>query len=96
MLATVVWFFHNPIGWMPQWEPIVTFLGFLAAFFATIPEEKKPETLIENAHPNDITLFQEFLNVTPNGNFIEFLKKHDFLLDFKLDNISPLFTNLND
>jgi len=89
MLATVAWFFWNPVGWVFQWEPIVVFLLALAGFIAA---EKVPRTDAseKNAHPNDIALFRTFLDTLPSESFIEFLKQHDFLLSFKLNKVDPL------
>jgi hypothetical protein len=92
MLATVAWFFWNPVGWVFQWEPIVVFLLILAGFVAaektgTSAQQEKQE---EKAHTNDVRLFGEFLEILPSQTFIEFLKRHDFLLDFKFESVDPL------
>jgi hypothetical protein len=98
MLATVAWFFWNPVGWVFQWEPIVVFLLALAGFVAA--EKTTPSALAEkqnlNAHPNDVRLFKEFLGIMPSKTFIEFLKQHDFLLEFELENLNPLRRFINE
>ncbi len=91
MLATVAWFFWNPDGWVFQWEPIVVFLLALAGFVVAEKTEQKAQfETKECAHPHDVLLFREFLKTLPSGTFIEFLKQHDFLLDFERDDIRPL------
>lgn len=98
MLATVAWFFWNPVGWIFQWEPIVAFLLALAGLVAAentglsarqVEQDKK-------AHPNDIHLFGKFLEVLPSKTSIEFLKQHDFLLDFKIETLDPLRKFINE
>ena len=98
MLATVAWFFWNPNGWVFQWEPIAAFLFALAGYIAA---EKSGENLATNSqktttHPNDIRLLNDFLCLMPSGTFIEFLKQHDFLLDFKMEDLSPLRKFINE
>jgi len=92
MLATVAWFFWNPVSWVFQWAPIASFFIMLAGFFALEKEgsnasEEKQE---EKAHPNDVQLFREFLELLPSNTVIEFLKYHDFLADFDPARIDPL------
>jgi len=89
MLATVAWFFWNPVGWVFQWEPVVVFLLSLSGFVATELQGAR-NLRLHSAHPNDIELFKSFLDVLPNATFIEFLKQHDFLIEFKLSDIKPL------
>lgn len=98
MLATVAWFFWNPEGWVFQWEPIVVFLLSLAGFFAAekTGSSSKQERQVENSHPNDVQLFERLLEVLPSKTFIEFLKQHDFLLDFQLEGVDPLRRFINE
>lgn len=98
MLATVAWFFWNPVGWAFQWEPIVVFLLALAGFVAAekTGQSVQPEKLGEKAYPNDVQLFRKFLEVLPSKTFIEFLKQHDFLLDFELNRVEPLRMFINE
>jgi len=96
MLSTVAWFFWNPVGWVFQWEPIVVFLLSLAGFIAAEKKGSISEKGEEVAHSNDIRLFREFLDVLPSNTFIEFLKQHDFLLDFELDSVNPLRQFINE
>lgn len=92
MLATVAWFFWNPNGWIFQWEPIVVFLlsfsGYIAAEKSTHPTLS--ELRGNPTHQHDIFLYNEFLIVLPSRTIIDFLKRQDFLSDFKLKRISPL------
>ena len=90
MLATVAWFFWNPIGWIFQWEPIVVFLLSLAGFVAAEKTGGKINKEEDQIHPNDVILFKEFLEVLPSKTFIEFLRQHDFLLEFQLERVDPL------
>ena len=91
MISTVAWFFWNPVGWIFQWEPIVVFLLSLAGFVAT---ENTRHTSLEKVqcHSNDKRLFTELLEVLPSKTIIEFLKQHDFLVDFQLDDLNPVRT----
>ena len=92
MLATVAWFFWNPDGWIFQWEPIVVFLLSLAGFISAEIKGSGSDigTNGNNAHPNDIQLFNDFILMLPSETFVEFLKEHDFLGDFELESLAPL------
>jgi hypothetical protein len=92
MLATVAWFFWNPVGWVFQWEPIVVFLFSLAGFVATEWTGLHRATVSQHdkLHPNDKQLFREFLDRFPTSGVIEFLKGHDFLMEFDLESVGPL------
>lgn len=90
MLATVAWFFWNPVGWVFQWEPIVVFLFSLAGFVAAEMADGNAASKQETVPPNDVALFKEFLVTLPNESFIEFLKQHDFLGEFELESVDPL------
>ncbi len=92
MLATVAWFFWNPTGWVLQWEPIVVFLALLAGYIAVekTSQSSKGETTKVSPHPNDVLLYNKFLETLPSNTFIEFLKQHDFLIDFNPESIAPL------
>ena len=90
MLATVAWFFWNPEGWVFEWEPIVVFLGFLAGFIGAEIKGAPTISINNTTHQNDIDLFNDFLTIFPSETFIEFLKGHDFLIDFELESLRPL------
>lgn len=96
MLATVAWFFWNPVGWVFQWEPIVVFLLSLAGFVAAEKTGASSNKEEEKVHPNDVRLFRELLEVLPSKTFIEFLKQHDFLLEFQLETVNPLRQFINE
>ena len=89
MLATVAWFFWNPVGWAFQWEPIVVFLFALAGFLGTEAISAKHTTGPQKAeaYPNDIVLFREFTQLLPSHGPIEFLRRHDFLLEFDMKDV---------
>lgn len=74
------------------------FLIVLAGFVATekIGLSSKEERQVEKLHPNDAQLFGEFLDVLPSKTFIEFLKQHDFLLDFRRESVEPLNRFINE
>lgn len=92
MLATVAWFFWNPNGWVFQWEPIVVFLFSLGGFVAAewTGQHSGEKSNHEKLHPNDKQLFREFLEGLPSNGVIDFLRGHDFLMEFDLDSVSPL------
>ena len=98
MLATVAWFFWNPVGWIFQWEPIVAFLLALAGLVAAENTGQSAQQVEQDkkAHPNDIYLFGKFLEVLPSKTSIEFLKQNDFLLDFKIETLDPLRKFINE
>jgi hypothetical protein len=64
MLATVAWFFWNPVGWTFDWEPVVVFLFALSGYLTTeYAGFEKGEAKI---HPSDEFLFRSFLEVLPS------------------------------
>ncbi|WP_230970439.1 hypothetical protein [Nitrogeniibacter aestuarii] len=89
MMTTVAWLFWNPIEWEFQWEPFAAFIFSLSSFIATeVSTQRRVRT--SESHPNDVQLFSKFLKDLPNESFIDFLKEHDFLLDFNLEDLKPL------
>jgi hypothetical protein len=98
MLATVAWFFWNPSGWVFQWEPVVVFLfslgGFVAAEWSGQYAGRKSQH--DKLHPNDKQLFREFLGSLSSNGVIEFLRGHDFLMEFDIESVSPLRTFLRE
>ncbi|AQT58895.1 hypothetical protein [Cellvibrio sp. PSBB023] len=85
MLFNVAWFLWNPEGWKFEWEPIVAFTLTLAGFIAADIHDKPKET----TSPNDIALFKKFQECLPINGAIKFIKEHDFLGSFTIEEISP-------
>ena len=89
LLATVAWFFWNPVGWEFQWEPIVVFFASLAIFLNTDLQHKKKKT-VDEAHPADVELFARLKLLLPSTGVIRFLKEHDFMGSFNRKTVDPL------
>jgi|GEM_PF-2220052 len=94
IMATVAWFFWNPVGWSFEWEPVVVFLASLGAFIGcdwkdhSGAHNAKSEEVA--AHPSDVFLFKQLIELLPSTGVIHFLKAHDFLGSFKRDSIRPV------
>lgn len=85
MLFNVAWFLWNPEGWEFEWEPIVAFTLTFAGFIAADIHDRPKET----AHPNDVALFKKLQECLPANTAIKFIKEHDFLGTFTIEEISP-------
>jgi hypothetical protein len=93
IMATVAWFFWNPAGWSFEWEPVVVFLASLGAFVGFDWKDHSGARKTEEqagAHPSDIFLFKQLIELLPSSGVIHFLKTHDFLGSFKRDEINPI------
>jgi len=94
IMATVAWFFWNPVGWSFEWEPIAVFLASMAAFIAFDWEDHsgvhKTEREEATIHPSDVFLFKQLVELLPSSGVINFLKTHDFLGSFQRDAIQPI------
>lgn len=88
MILSVAWLLWNPEGWTFEWEPVVVFTLTLAGFVGTDLHLSKPKANGLNAH--DADLFSLFKIELANHDTIEFLKNHDFLGAFKIEEISDL------
>lgn len=88
MLCTVAWFLWNPVGWKFEWEPVVVFLFALAGFITTEVANgcgKIPPLI----HPNDYNLFKNLIELLPSSGPIEFIRRHDFIVEFDRDILKP-------
>jgi hypothetical protein len=93
LLATVSWFFWNPVGWTFDWEPIVVFLGSLVLYIQQESQSSpkgEPAGEIVNAHPVDIKLFKKLQTLLPSEDVIRFLAGHDFFGSFHRQRIESL------
>jgi len=93
MLGTVAWFFHVPEDetWSLDWEPVVGFLVILATYLGLKigEDDSNDEYDVATPHPADVALFEELQAVLPSNGPIEFLRQHDFLIDFSDQYIDP-------
>lgn len=100
IMATVAWFFWNPVGWSFGWEPVVVFLASLGAFIGFDWKDHSGTHKAEReeiaAHPSDVFLFKRFIELLPSTGVIHFLKTHDFLGSFNRDGIRPIVQFLYD
>lgn len=94
IMATVAWFFWNPNGWSFEWEPVVVFLASLGAFIGFDWKEhsisRKTQERATDAHPSDVLLFKQLIELLPSTGIIQFMKTHDFLGSFKRDEINSI------
>lgn len=96
MFTFVAWFLWAPASktWSFNWEPIAGFFLALATYVRLKSGEEIPIEDGGAAKPNpaDVALFEELRAVLPSNGAIEFLRQHDFLIDFDDQHIDPLRT----
>lgn len=88
MLLNVAWFLWNPNGWTFEWEPVVVFTLTLAGFIGSDLHLSKAKIRGLNAH--DTHLFRLFKTELANHDTVDFLKHHDFLGAFRIEEIADL------
>lgn len=94
IMATIAWFFWNPVGWSFEWEPIVVFLASLGVYFGcdwtAYSKAMKSDLIAASVHPSDRFLLKKIVKLLPSTGVIHFLKHHDFLGSFRQREIEPI------